>query len=80
MSDTETDPKKWWMTLPGILTALAALLSAATGLFVAVQQTPRTAVHSEIRQDPSKTAVPSSKDPCIDLPFEERPISCLERK
>jgi hypothetical protein len=80
MSDTEIDPKKWWMTLPGFLTALAALLSAGTGMFVAVHQTPRTPVHSESLQDPSKAEAPSRKDPCVDLPFEERPVSCLERK
>jgi hypothetical protein len=30
--------RSWWQTLPGILTAIAALLSAITGLIVAVRQ------------------------------------------
>ena len=31
--------KGWWHTLPGMLTAVAALLTAVTGLFVALSQT-----------------------------------------
>lgn len=30
--------RSWWLTLPGLLTGLAALISAITGLIVAVQQ------------------------------------------
>ena len=69
MSESAGNPKTWWLSLPGLLTAIAALLTALTGLFVAIQQAPKTAVHDVNRQDP-----------CVDLPFEERPVSCLERK
>jgi len=33
----ETEPKGWWHTLPGILTSTAAVLTAITGLIVAVR-------------------------------------------
>jgi hypothetical protein len=32
-------PQRWWSTLPGILTALAALITAMTGLVAALYQT-----------------------------------------
>lgn len=32
-------PKKWWNTLPGILTAIAGTITAITGLIVALHQT-----------------------------------------
>lgn len=38
MSDADK-PKNWWQTLPGIMTGLAATLTAAAGLVVAVKQT-----------------------------------------
>ena len=38
MSDAEK-PKSWWQTLPGIITGLAAVITAVTGLIVAIQQT-----------------------------------------
>lgn len=31
-------PQKWWQTVPGILTAMAATITAVTGLIVALQQ------------------------------------------
>ena len=34
----EAGSRSWWQTLPGMLTAAAALISAVTGLVVAVQQ------------------------------------------
>lgn len=36
---TEPKTQSWWQTLPGILTALAGVLSAVTGLVVALHQT-----------------------------------------
>lgn len=33
----ESEPKGWWHTLPGILTATAAVLTAITGLIVAIR-------------------------------------------
>jgi hypothetical protein len=34
----KVDSRSWWQTLPGMLTAAAGLISAITGLVVAVQQ------------------------------------------
>ena len=36
--DKESDSKSWWQTLPGLLTAAAAIITALTGLLVAVHQ------------------------------------------
>jgi hypothetical protein len=37
--DAETESKGWWKTLPGLLTAAAAIITALTGLLVALHQT-----------------------------------------
>lgn len=36
--DTESETRGWWQTLPGLLTAAAAAITALTGLLVAVHQ------------------------------------------
>jgi hypothetical protein len=36
--DKESDSRGWWQTLPGLLTAGAAIITALTGLLVAVHQ------------------------------------------
>lgn len=38
MNEPEKSPKSWWYSLPGMLTALAALITAITGLLVASNQ------------------------------------------
>ena len=37
--EAQSDSKSWWQTLPGVLTAVAAVITAITGLLVAVHQT-----------------------------------------
>jgi len=37
--DPQSESKSWWQTLPGLLTAGAAVITAFTGLIVAVNQT-----------------------------------------
>ena len=37
--DPEPESKGWWQTLPGLLTAAAAIITALTGLLVALHQT-----------------------------------------
>ncbi len=37
--DSESESKGWWQTLPGLLTAAAGIITAITGLLVAVHQT-----------------------------------------
>lgn len=36
--DLESEPKGWWQTLPGLLTAVAGIVTALTGLLLAVHQ------------------------------------------
>jgi hypothetical protein len=36
--DQQSESKAWWQTLPGLLTAVAAILTAFTGLLVALNQ------------------------------------------
>lgn len=38
MSDSERPTGSWWQTMPGVLTATAAIITAATGLIVALHQ------------------------------------------
>ena len=64
--DKPADGKSWWTTIPGLLTAFAALLTAATGFYVSVI---RSTVSSDLKPDQCKT-----------LPVDDRPISCLEEK
>lgn len=37
--DPESESKGWWQTLPGLLTATAGIITAITGLLIAVHQT-----------------------------------------
>jgi hypothetical protein len=43
--DNVPQTKSWWSTLPGLLTALAAMITAITGLYLAIQP----------KSDPCKT-------------------------
>ncbi len=36
--DLESEPKRWWLTLPGLLTAAAGIITAFTGLLLALHQ------------------------------------------
>jgi hypothetical protein len=36
--DSQSDSKSWWQTAPGLLTAIAAIITALTGLLAAVHQ------------------------------------------
>jgi len=38
MPEEPSKPQSWWQTLPGILTAVAALITAVTGLLAALNQ------------------------------------------
>ena len=39
MADTSSSGPSWWQTLPGILTGIAAIITAATGLYLAFSRT-----------------------------------------
>jgi hypothetical protein len=61
--------KSWWQTLPGILTAIAAILTALTGLFVALNQigivgTPKKAIsNSPVNQRATQPAEQGGQGP-----------------
>ena len=38
MTDQHREPTNWWKTLPGVLTAIATLISALAGLLVAIDK------------------------------------------
>jgi hypothetical protein len=38
MNEEEEDKRKWWQTIPGALGAFAGLITAITGLIIALQQ------------------------------------------
>lgn len=61
--------KSWWTTLPGLLTAVGTVITALTGAYLALTKAPD--------KIPNTPVVP---DPCQTLPFDERPMSCLEEK
>jgi hypothetical protein len=50
MADASSSSPSWWQTLPGILTGIAAVITAATGLYIAFN---RTAPRSEPTSTPS---------------------------
>ena len=47
MPDKRQATSSWWLTVPGILTGLAAIITAVTGLVVAVNALSHTGGHSE---------------------------------
>ena len=62
MPPTDREKKNWLLTLPGMLTALATLITALTGLYLAIKtnQTREEAEHfaSEVMNpSPSSSAV-----------------------
>jgi hypothetical protein len=54
LGEIEAEKKGWWATLPGILTALAAFITAMTGLYLAIAPHPKVA-----GQDPPPQRVES---------------------
>jgi hypothetical protein len=56
---------RWWMTLPGLLTALAAVITAVTGLVVGLTQ---IGVFDRSSSDPSPSVVP--QDDAASIPAD----------
>ncbi|MFN0112813.1 MAG: hypothetical protein ACKVZH_28470 [Blastocatellia bacterium] len=68
MPDSTPKPHSWWQTLPGILTAVAAIITASTGLIVALNQAGAFSSTSTTESStPTLTAVvsPSPSSPEI---------------
>ena len=60
----EEKPQSWWKTLPGIMTAVTAFLTAITGLIVALHQ---TGMFSGV-QEPSPKTTPTLAAPGLISP------------
>jgi hypothetical protein len=63
----ESEPKGWWHTLPGILTAVAAVLTAVTGLLVAIRN-----------MDPSRAPTPAQATPAALAPQAAVPANPVQ--
>lgn len=79
MTVADEEGKRWWQTLPAILTGIAATVTAVAGLIVAVQQTgwlaaehaPRTDA-PRVEPDPAPVAAPARADEPYELKLPER--------
>lgn len=59
-------PQNWWLTLPGLLTAIAGIITAITGLIVALNQTGifnRTPAGGSVQQVVANSSSPKDKTP-----------------
>ena len=72
----KSDSKGWWQTLPGLLTAAAGIITAITGLLVAVHQTglfdrsSHPAVQTQSSPDPiGRVAPPTPANPTASRPL-----------
>jgi hypothetical protein len=75
MADAST-PLSWWQTIPGMLTALAALLGAVTALIVAVKDL--THIIESPEPVPAKSQVTKNIEPPLDQtepPERKRPAT-----
>src|SRR5215471_17777126 len=59
--ELESESKKWWQTLPGLLTAAAGIITAFTGLLLAMHQigcferSPVSQVQPQATEDGSRS-------------------------
>ncbi|MEP7340643.1 MAG: hypothetical protein ABI977_23125 [Acidobacteriota bacterium] len=87
MPDEPSKSHSWWQTLPGILTAVAATLTASTGLIVALNNIGVFSRESmPISPSPAQTVVMSAStpanpttDPVLDVPGPAE-VDALEQK
>lgn len=69
MSGEPSKSQSWWQTLPGILTALAAIITAATGLFVALNNAGVFSRDSKLASPtPTPTVTSSASTPANPAP------------
>lgn len=87
MPDEPSKSHSWWQTLPGILTAVAAILTASTGLIVALNNIGVFSRESKpISPSPAPTVVMSAStpanpttNPVLDVPGPTE-VDALEQK
>ena len=65
MSDNNKGAGSWWQTVPGILTGIAAVITAVAGLLALLFQNGVIATHGKVTpsQPPSQQQQPSSENP-----------------
>lgn len=68
MSGEPPKSQSWWQTLPGILTAVAAIITASTGLILALNQ-------AGVFSDESKSASPDSTPVAISTGTSTKPAT-----
>src|SRR5437899_442227 len=67
----EPQSRSWWTTLPGVLTAIAAVLTAATGLILALRG-PHTTNSSTPPRQAASTPVTVQAPPLAPAPPPDR--------
>jgi hypothetical protein len=81
MAGEPPKPQSWWQTLPGALTAVAGIITAATGLIVALNQ---AGVFSRSEKSapstPTPVAISSDEKPVKPPTGGETNVNELERK
>lgn len=68
-------PQSWWHTLPGVLTALAAVLTATTGLIVALRGDTPPAPGGTEAASPSSHVAPAASQPVSAAPVAAPPAA-----
>ena len=67
----------WWQTVPGVLTAAAAVITAVTGLILALYQSPSSLGNKgrpppqpfESHEERQRPVVPVVTPPAVDRPY-----------
>ena len=63
MVDNPNKPHSWWLTLPGVLTAVAAVITAITGLLVGLNQAGLLSSHNSASTAASAPGAPVTATP-----------------
>ena len=72
MAVNSSKKQSWWATLPGILTAITAFITAITGLVVGLNQAGLFGTHASSTTTSASTAPAApinSREPPIEVPF-----------
>jgi hypothetical protein len=77
MAGEPPKPQSWWQTLPGVLTAVATIITAATGLIVALNQ---AGVLSGKEKIDSRSPAPPSITPAVKTASPPTSVDEWEKK